>query len=97
MDIDRLFSNPKVLDSKYNFFLKKGLIVNIGENRDLIYAHMQKSKHNMLFYEKNTGDHQFNDWLIVVMYYALYHAALALITKKGYSSKNHTASLVFLI
>ncbi len=97
MDINKLFSNKKLLDGKYAFFLKKGLIVNIGENEDLVIAHLEKAKHNMLFFEKNTSDSQFNDWLIVTLYYALYHAVLALIVEKGYASKNHTASLVFLI
>lgn len=97
MGINRLFSNKKLLDNKYDFFLKKGLIVNIGETEDLVVAHLEKAKHNMLFFEKNFNDSQFNDWLIVTLYYALYHAVLALIVKKGYSSKNHTASLVFLI
>lgn len=97
MDINKLFSNQKLLDGKYAFFLKKGLIVNIGDNEDLVAAHLEKAKHNMLFFEKNFNDSQFNDWLIVTLYYALYHAVLSLIVKKGYSSKNHTASLVFLI
>ncbi len=97
MDINQLFSNKRLLERKYTFFLKKRLIVNIGDNEDLVVAHLEKAKHNLLFFEKNIGDSQFNDWLIVTLYYALYHAVLALISKKGYSSKNHTASLVFLI
>ena len=97
MNIDKLFEDKKLLEEKYTFFLKKGLLVNIGNNEDLVVAHLEKAKHNMLFFEKNIDDLQFNDWLIVTLYYALYHAVLALIVKKGYSSKNHTASLVFLI
>lgn len=97
MDINKLFSNRKLLESKYAFFVNKGLIVNIGENKELVQAHLEKAKHNMLFFDKNFNDSQFNDWLIVTLYYALYHAVLALIVKKGYSSKNHTASLTFLI
>lgn len=30
-------------------------------------------------------------------YYAIYHAALALISKEGFTSKNHSATLAFLI
>ena len=97
MDIDNLFNDKKLLDGQYAFFLKKRLLVNIGDNEDLVTAHLEKARHNMLFFEKNINDSQFNDWLIVTLYYALYHAVLALIAKKGYSSKNHTASLVFLI
>ena len=97
MDINRLFSNKRLIESKYAFFLKKGALVNIGDNEDLVAAHLDKARHNMLFFEKNVDDSQFNDWLIVTLYYALYHAVLSLIVKKGFISKNHTASLVFLI
>jgi len=97
MDISQLFLEKKLLEDKYDFFIRKGLIRHIGDNEDLVVAHLEKAKHNMLFFEKNINDSQFNDWLIVTLYYALYHAVLALIVKKGYSSKNHTASLVFLI
>ena len=97
MDIDKLFLNKKLLENKYDFFLKKGSIRHIGNNEELVIAHLEKANHNMLFFEKNINDSKFNDWLIVTLYYALYHAVLALIVRKGYSSKNHTASLVFLI
>ncbi|MBU2589844.1 MAG: HEPN domain-containing protein [Nanoarchaeota archaeon] len=97
MYINKLFSNKKLLDNNYDFFIKKRLTVKIGENEDLVEAHLEKAKHNMLFFKKNLKDSQFNDWLIVTLYYALYHAVLALIVKKRYTSKNHTASLVFLI
>lgn len=52
MDINKLFSNKKLLDGKYDFFMKKGLIVNIKDNEDLVVAHLEKAKHNMLFFEK---------------------------------------------
>jgi uncharacterized protein (UPF0332 family) len=39
----------------------------------------------------------FFDWSITGCYYACYHAALALILTKGYSSKNHVATLCVLI
>ncbi len=97
MDISRLFLNKKLLESKYSFFLKKEQLILIRDNKELVAAHLDKARHNMLFFEKNVSDSQFNDWLIVTLYYALYHAVLALIAKKGYSSKNHTASIVFLI
>ncbi len=58
---------------------------------------MEKAKHNLAFFDKNMPDSNFNDWLIVTLYYALYHSALALVVNKNYSSKNHTATLLFLI
>jgi len=40
---------------------------------------------------------RFYDWIIVGCYYAIYHASLALLSTKGYSSKNHLATLCALI
>jgi len=57
---------------------------------------MQKAEHNIKFVDKisNLG---YSDWIIVGCYYCLYHAALSLILKKGFSSKNHDATLCLLI
>ena len=35
--------------------------------------------------------------MINIYYYAIYHAALALMSKEGYTSKSHAATLSFLI
>jgi uncharacterized protein (UPF0332 family) len=40
---------------------------------------------------------KFYDWAIVGLYYSVYHSALALLSKKGFSSKDHNATLCFLI
>jgi uncharacterized protein (UPF0332 family) len=51
----------------------------------------------MAFYKENKEKSAYNDWLIVILYYALYHCALALITKKQYVSKNHYATILILV
>ena len=58
---------------------------------------MDKAKHNLKFVDKNISDEEFNDWTIIALYYAIYHASLALLAKKGYISKNHNATLIFII
>lgn len=95
MNIDKLFHDKNLLENQYNFFLEKKLLKKIQPDSDLTNAHMEKVKHNMRFFEKNKKDPEYNDWLIVILYYALYHSILALIVNKEYISKNHTASLVF--
>ena len=58
--------------------------------------HVQKAIHNlqaMAIFKENG----YSDWAIVGCYYAAYHMALALILKKGFSSKNHDATLCILI
>ena len=37
------------------------------------------------------------DWCVVGLYYAVYHASLALLSRKGFSSKDHGATPCFLI
>ena len=97
MDIDRLFSDEKYLQKEIDFFISKKQIKNIQENKELVSSHVKKARHNIEFYKLNKEYHQFNDWLIVTLYYSLYHCALALITNRNYSSKNHYATILILI
>lgn len=43
------------------------------------------------------GEEAFYDWAISIYYYGIYHAALALMSTEGFTSKNHSATLCFLI
>jgi len=97
MDIDRLFEDNYYLKKEIEFFTKKKHIWRIKQNKKLVEAHMKKTRHNLKFYQLNKNQNKFNDWLIVTLYYSLYHAALALITNKNYSSKNHYATILILI
>src|SRR3989344_2809579 len=97
MDIDRLFADKEYLKSEIAFFLSKKHIKIITKNHELISSHMEKARHNLEFYKLNKGYAKFNDWLVVTLYYALYHSALALITNKNFSSKNHYATILILI
>jgi len=63
----------------------------------LVESYLSKAKHNLNFFTLNQNQSQYNDWLVVMLYYALYHCALALLAKKKYMSKNHAATLLFLI
>src|SRR3989344_1371302 len=97
MDIDKLFSDEGYLEKEINFFIIKKHIRKIQENKELVDSHLKKARHNLEFYQLNKDYHKFNDWLIVALYYSLYHSALALITNKKYSSKNHYATILILI
>jgi len=97
MNIDKLFSDKQYLEKELNFFLTKKHIKKIPENKELVNSHLKKARHNLEFYQLNKKYPQFNDWLIVTLYYSLYHSALALITNKNFSSKNHYATILILI
>src|SRR3989339_846177 len=97
MDIDRLFSDKEYLEKEIHFFITKKQVKKIDNNPELVSSHRKKARHNLEFYKLNEEHHKFNDWLIVTLYYALYHSALALITNRYYSSKNHYATILILI
>ena len=97
MNINKLFEDKKYLEEELNFFITKKHIRRITKNAELVQSHIKKSRHNLEFYKLNKEYNKFNDWLIVALYYSLYHCALALITKKQYASKNHYATILILI
>ena len=97
MNTDKLFSDKEYLEKEMNFFIIKKKIKKIDKNKELVQSHIKKARHNLEFYKLNKEHHTFNDWLIVTLYYSLYHSALALITNKNYSSKNHYATILILI
>ena len=87
-----------------NYIRKKILKKSSNESR----LHLKRTDHNLTFanwiIEKHKdeipdvfGDDNFYDWVISIYYYAIYHAALALLSKEGFTSKNHSATLAFLI
>ena len=97
MNIDKLFLDKEYLEKEINFFINKKQIKKIDNNPELVKSHLKKARHNAEFYKLNKEHRKFNDWLIVTLYYSLYHSALALITNKNYSSKNHYATILILI
>jgi len=97
MNIDKLFSDKEYLEKEIGFFRRRKHIRDITKNKELVNSHLKKARHNLEFYKLNKEQSEFNDWLIVTLYYSLYHCALALITNKNYSSKNHYATILILI
>lgn len=95
MNIDKLFKNKIELNKQYSVHLKN--LQRIETNPELVNAHLEKAKHNLKFFQKNQNNTEFNDWLITILYYSLYQTALALLTHKNFKSKNHSATLIFLI
>lgn len=88
-----------------SYYLKKG-ILRKGADESRLY--LRKTDHNLSFanwvLEKHKdelpevfGTETFYDWVVNIYYYAIYHAVLALISKERYGSKNHSATLCFLI
>jgi len=64
----------------------------IKPNDKLSKEHIEKAKHNLRASDYNTQGH-FDDWAVSQSYYAMYHALLAILFKKGFESKNHECTI----
>lgn len=93
--INELLNNKIKLQEKYLQFIKQKQIIQKNNTTNLIEAHVKKAEHNLKVLTQLTSE--FNDWKIISLYYALYHSCLALLANKSFVSKNHTATLVFII
>jgi hypothetical protein len=80
-----LLNNKEELNRRIDFYLKKGILTRQKVVGSEILGHKEKAEHNLNF----SGDvlNNYSDWAIVGCYYASYHIALALVLKKGFSSK----------
>jgi uncharacterized protein (UPF0332 family) len=64
----------------------------IEPNEQLSKEHIEKAKHNLRAADYNIQGH-FDDWAVSQSYYAMYHALLAILFKKGFESKNHECTI----
>lgn len=84
-----MFSHKK----KFEWCLaKESRMKRIKPNDEISYKHIQKAKHNLKAADYNQKG-GFSDWGISQAYYAMYHALLAILFKKGYESKNHECTI----
>lgn len=95
-DLDRLMTDTQLLEQKLENFELERILRRQSADGVEIRGHIEKAEHNLRFVQDNLGL-GYLDWCITGCYYAVYHAALALILTKGYSSKNHQATLCILI
>jgi uncharacterized protein (UPF0332 family) len=101
----KLLTDKKYCEKVFKFFLKKKII---KENKLKTFKkHLDKSIDNLEFanyileehnhsIRKKLPNKKFYDWCINIYYYSIYHSALALISKVGFESKNHLATITAL-
>ena|SRR3989344_8530863 len=102
IEINKLIENKEYCREIFNFFIKKEVIKKVNlvlfekylnkSLSNLEFANFILSEHNYSIQKKLKGK-SFYDWCIVIYYYAIYHSVLALISKAGFESKNHIASI----
>ena len=95
-DLKKLLSNREIVDGKIKQFIADGILRKEKVSVEEMTGHLLKAEHNLNFV-RDTLKAGYLDWAITGCYYACYQAVLALILTKGYSSKNHFATLCVLI
>lgn len=81
------------IDDKLNWCLKSDKRMRkIQSNDHLSKEHIEKAKHNLKAADYSVRGN-FDDWAVSQAYYAMYHALLAILFKKGFESKNHECTI----
>ncbi len=95
---------------KVKFYLRKKQIVKDATISSLSRKYLEKARNNLvtmnILLETNNSkiknslklpqDYNADEWVVVCGYYAMYSAALALVAKIGFRSKNHSATISIL-
>lgn len=89
--------NKERIEKDFANYLKNKKIKIETEIKELVEGHFEKANHNLKFVKAALELKEFNDWAMVGAYYTIYHASLALCALKGYSTKDHFATLLILI
>lgn len=92
----QLINNASFLNAKIRELEEKKFLFRQKIDKEEIQGHLLKSEHNLRFVTVAL-DNNFLDWALTGCYYSCYHAALALIQIKGFTSKNHLATLTIMI
>jgi uncharacterized protein (UPF0332 family) len=95
-DLQKLISSPKLVEERIKEFIDNKSLLKQDVDKEEIKGHIQKAENNLRFVA-TIAEKKFFDWAITGCYYTCYHAALALIQTKGYTSKNHLATLCVII
>lgn len=89
--------NKEKRDHDFQKYIESKKVKKEIEIKELVQGHLDKADHNLKFVKSTLELKEFNDWAIVSAYYSIYHASLALCALKGYSTKDHLATLLILI
>lgn len=95
-DVQKLINTPEIVEEKIKECITNKILSRQETDNEEIKGHLLKAEHNLRFIAEIL-EKPFLDWAITGCYYACYHAALALIQSKGYTSKNHLATLCVII
>jgi len=95
-DLQKLINNPETVEKRIEEFIENKALFKQQVDKEEIKGHILKAENNLRFVA-TIAEKKFFDWAITGCYYTCYHAALALIQTRGYTSKNHLATLCVII
>lgn len=90
-DLQKLINNPEIVEEKIKEFMEKNVLFKQEIDKEEIKGHILKAENNLRFVA-DIAEKKYFDWALNGCYYTCYHAALALIQTKSYTSKNHLAT-----
>ena len=97
-NLQKLINNPDIVEEKIKEFMENKVLFEQDVDKEEIKGHILKAESDLMFVAEIVKQTlRFYDWALNGCYYACYHAALALIQIKGYTSKNHLATLCIII
>lgn len=98
--------NSKTLNRDFKKYIRQHIVRKIETSPPLSKIHLDKAFHNLDFanftvrnsanINKRVDDETYYDWVTVISYYAMYHAAMALLYKMGYKAGTHLATICVL-
>ena len=94
--MERLLRDRSYLDRRIRFCKTKGIILTLEPSPSLTRGHLERAGRNLDFVRDNLKL-GYLDWCVTGCYYAIYHAALALLAVRGFVSTNHDATLCLLV
>src|SRR3989344_6769289 len=95
--IDYYLKEGQITKDKSVFILSKKYLEKAKNNLSTMQILIEINKNNRLREMlKIPSNYDSNEWIVITGYYAMYTAALALLAKIGFRSKNHSATLLIL-
>jgi len=96
------------MPKSFNWFLNKKLLLKDITVKRLSKNYMKKARNNIVTMEllNNSinfreilglsSDYDPNEWIVITAYYSMYMAALSILAKLDYKSRNHSATIIAL-
>ncbi|MEA3343744.1 MAG: HEPN domain-containing protein [archaeon] len=94
------------LEKDFGRYMRTGQVRRIGKQERLSNIHIEKAFHNLDFANFTLSDQNrvnkrivnetYFDWVIIISYYAMYHAALSMLYEMGFKSSSHLGTICVL-